>query len=139
MELASKRAGKTPKVVVTDKLGAYIGGIELAFGADTKHNQGSPFHTKHSTSLIERFHGTLKDRTKVMRDLRDKETLKRFADGWLVHYNFFRPNMALDNRPPAEVAGLKYESHNWADIVGYKKAPIVQTLEPENKETVKSA
>ncbi len=139
MELAAKRAGKTPKVVVTDKLAAYIDGIELAFGADTKHHQGSPFHVKHSTSLIERFHNTLKDRTKVMRDLRDRETLKRFTDGWLVYYNFFRPNMALKNRPPAVVAGLNYECHNWADVVGYKKAPIVQTLEPENKGEVKSA
>lgn len=131
MELASKRAGKTPKVVVTDKLGAYIDGIELAFGSNTKHRQGSPFSVEHSTSLIERFHNTLKDRTKVMRDLKDKNTLKRFTDGWLVHYNFFRPNMALSNRPPAEVAGIKYEYHNWADVVGYQKEPIVQTLEPQ--------
>ncbi len=135
MELASKRAGKTPKVVVTDKLGAYIDGIELAFGADTLHQQGSPFRvldSGKSTSLIERFHNTLKDRTKVMRDLRDKNTLKRFTDGWLVYYNFFRPNMALNNKPPAEVAGLKYECHNWADVVGYKKEPIVKTLPVES-------
>ncbi len=132
MELAAKRAGKTPKVVVTDKLAAYIGGIELAFGAETKHRQGSPFSVdSNNTSLIERFHNSLKERTKVMRDLKDKNTLKRFTDGWLVYYNFFRPNMALQNRPPAEVAGLKYDSRDWADVVGYKKAPIVQTLQPE--------
>jgi putative transposase len=130
MELASKRAGKTPRVVVTDKLGAYIDGIEMAFGSDTKHRQGSPFDIENNTSLIERFHNTLKDRTKVMRDLRDKDTLKRFTDGWLVHYNFFRPNMAFDNKPPAIVAGLKYDCLNWADVVGYKKTPIVQTLIP---------
>ncbi len=117
MELASKRAGKTPKVVVTDKLGAYIDGIELAFGADARHKQGSPFSIdSDSTSLIECFHNTLKDRTKVMRDLRDKNTLKRFTDGWLVYYNYFRPNMALKDRPPAVVAGLNYECHNWADV-----------------------
>jgi hypothetical protein len=38
--------------------------------------------------------------------------------------------MALDNRTPAEVAGLKSEYQNWADVVGYKKAPIVQILKP---------
>lgn len=135
MELASKRAGKTPKVVVTDKLGAYIDGIELAFGSDTRHHQGSPFSVKHSTSLIERFHNTLKDRTKVMRDLKDKNTLKRFTDGWLVHYNFFRPNMALNNRPPAEASGIKYDYHDWADVVGYEKTPIVQILEPKPVES----
>jgi putative transposase len=131
MELAAKRANKTPKIVMTDKLAAYIDGIELAFGSDAKHRQGSPFHTEHSTALIERFHNTLKDRTKVMRDLRDKGTLKRFTDGWLVYYNFFRPNMALDNKSPAEVAGLKYEHHSWTDVVGVKKVPIAQILKPE--------
>ena len=135
MELAARRAGKAPKVVVTDKLAAYIDGIELAYGAYTKHRQGGPFKIKTSgknTSLIERFHNTLKQRTKVMRDLKDKNTLKRFTDGWLVYYNFFRPDMALDDKSPAEVAGLEYESHNWADVVGYKKEPIVKALTLES-------
>lgn len=132
MELAAKRANKAPKVVITDKLAAYIDGIELAFGSDAKHRQGSPFRgIEHSTALIERFHNTLKERTKVMRDLRDKNTLKRFTDGWLVHYNFFRPNMALNNKAPAEVAGLSYKHHSWADVVGCKKVPIAQILNPE--------
>jgi putative transposase len=133
MELAAKRAGKTPKVVVTDKLASYIDGIELAYGGGAKHRQGGPFDLEQSTSLIERFHNTLKDRTKVMRDLRDKNTLKRFTDGWLVHYNFYKPHMALGDKPPAVAAGLQYENHNWADVVGYKKAPLVQTLKPETE------
>ena len=74
-----------------------------------------------------------------MRDLKDTRTLKRFTDGWLVHYNFFRPNMALDNKSPAEIAGLKYDCHDWADVVGYKKAPLVQTLSPEIVPSVESA
>jgi putative transposase len=131
MELASKRAGKTPKVVITDKLGAYIDGIELAYGADSKHRQSTPFAVGDSTRLIERFHNSLKDRTKVMRDLRDKSTLKRFTDGWLVHYNFFRPHTSLGGRPPAKAAGLDYENQSWADLVGYKKTPLVQVLRPE--------
>ena len=131
MELAAKRANKAPTSVVTDKLAAYIDGIELAFGGGAKHRQGSPFNVEHSTALIERFHNTLKDRTKVMRDLRDRHTLKRFTDGYLVHYNYFRPNMALDNKTPAEAAGLAYKNHSWTDVVGAKKVPIAQILKPE--------
>jgi len=131
MELAAKRANKTPKAVITDKLAAYIDGIELAFGSDARHRQGSPFNVEHSTALIERFHNTLKSRTKVMRDLRDKSTLKRFTDGYLVHYNFFRRNMALGNKTPAEVAGLEYKNHSWSDVVGVKKVPIAKILKPE--------
>ncbi len=40
------KAGKKPKVVVTDKLKSYIQGVEDAYGADTKHRQGGPFHFK---------------------------------------------------------------------------------------------
>jgi putative transposase len=131
LELAAKRAGKAPKAVITDKLAAYIDGVELAFGSDARHRKGGPFDIEHSTALIERFHNTLKDRTKVMRDCRDKGTLKRFTDGYLVHYNFFRPNMALGNKTPAEVAGLKYDNHSWTDVVGVEKVPIAQILKPE--------
>jgi len=131
MELAAKRAGKAPKAVITDKLAAYIDGVELAFGSDARRRKGGPFSAEHSTALIERFHNTLNDRTKVMQDLRDKGTLKRFTDGYLVHYNFFRPNMALGNKTPAEVAGLKYDNHSWTDVVGAEKVPIARIPKPE--------
>jgi putative transposase len=133
MEKAEKRAGKTPKVVVTDKLKAYLDGIEQAYGSDTTHRQTSAFEIKNDNNLIERFHGTLKDRTKVMRALKNKQTLQRFTDGWLAYYNFYRPHMSLENRPPAVVAGLQYENHNWADVVGYQKEPIVKLLEPSQE------
>lgn len=117
MEKAAQRAGKIPKVVVTDKLASYLDGIELAYGADTQHHQGGPFDIENNTNLIERFHGNLKDRTKVMRALKNRTTLQRFADGWLVHYNYFRPHMALKDRTPAQAAGIKFPFRNWKDVV----------------------
>ena len=74
MELAYKRTGKVPKKVITDKLKAYIDGIELAFGSDTKHIQSSPFVEKDSTNIIERFQATIKDRTKVVWGFKSPET-----------------------------------------------------------------
>jgi putative transposase len=115
MEKASKKAGKIPKVVVTDKLGAYLDGIELAYGSETKHKQGAPFNIENNTNLIERFHGSLKDRTKVMRALKNKNTLEKFMDGWLVHYNYFRPHMSL-GKTPAQEAGINFPFKNWKDV-----------------------
>lgn len=123
MELASKRAGKTPKVVMTDKLHAYMDGVELAFGADTKHIRTKPFTVEHNTNLIERFHGTLKQRTKVMRGLKDVKTAKLITEGWLLHYNYLRPHEALNGKTPAQVAGVIYPYRNWQDIVA-KRKPI---------------
>ncbi len=121
MEMASERAGKTPKVIITDKLKAYLDGIELTFGADTKHIQGKPFTVENNTNLIERFHGTLKDRTKVMRGLKDIESAKLITEGWLLHYNYLRPHESLNGKTPAQTAGVKYPYKNWQNIVAKRE------------------
>jgi transposase-like protein len=117
MEKALERAQKVPRIVYTDKLAAYLDGIELTFGADTKHRQGSPFDIGNSNNLIERFHGTLKSRTEVMRGMHNKETAKLIMDGWLIHYNFFRPHESLNNKTPAEAAKADFPYKNWKDVV----------------------
>ncbi|MFH1087352.1 MAG: IS6 family transposase [Chloroflexota bacterium] len=116
MRLAYERTGKAPRVIYTDKLRAYLDGIELTFGADTKHRQGGPFDIERNTNVIERFHGTIKSRTKVMRGLHTIETARMFLDGWLVHYNFFRPHLALKDKTPAEVAQISFPFRNWKDV-----------------------
>jgi transposase-like protein len=115
---AEKRAGKRPKTIRTDSNNSYLDGIEQAFGSDTEHNLGSPFTLikENNTSLIERFHETLKDRTKVFKSFRDIETLIEFTDGFLVYYNYFKPHISLDGKTPAEMADVKYDVKNWADL-----------------------
>ncbi len=115
-EQTSKRANKVPKTVITDKLYAYLDGLELAFGADTEHIQSKGFSVQPNTNLIERFHGTLKARTKVMRGLKNLESAIEFTDGWLVNYNFFRPHEALGGKTPAEVAKADFPYKSWRDV-----------------------
>jgi len=124
MQKAHEHTRKVPRIVYTDKLAAYLDGIELTFGADTKHRQGSPFDVGNSNNLIERFHGTLKARTKVMRGLHNKQTAQLFMDGWLIHYKFFRPHEVLRDLPPkgqdktpASVAKANYPYKSWKDVV----------------------
>lgn len=129
MQLALRRTGKAPKVVITDKLQAYLDGIELTFGADTEHRQGGPFKLKTSganTAQIERFHGTVKDRTKVMRAFRDMDTLIQFMDGYLTFYNFFKPNSALGGKTPAEAARVDYQITNWKELT---ELPVPKEIE----------
>lgn len=125
MKKAYERTGKIPRVIYTDKLFAYLDGIELTFGADTKHRQGSPFDVANKTNLIERFHGTLKDRTKIMRGLKDIDTAKLFTQGWLLYYNYLRPHESLRGRTPAQVAGVKYPYRNWQDIVAGRRIDTI--------------
>jgi len=122
IDRAIKTAGKEPRVIVTDKLPSYL---DVRYGKDAEHRQGSPFKFKgtgESTAQIERFHGTIKDRTKVMRAFRNFETMLQFMDGYLIYYNFFRPHEAFKSgKTPAEVAGIDYEIRNWRDLV---KLPV---------------
>jgi len=117
IDRAVKTAGKTPKVVITDKLPSYL---DVRYGKDTEHIQSRPFALEDNTQKIERFHGTLKQRTKVMRGLKNIETALDFVNGWLVHYNYLRPHDALDDKTPAEVAGIDFPYKNWADITRHK-------------------
>jgi putative transposase len=121
MDKAVKTAGKKPKAVVTDKLASYL---DVSYGKDTEHKQGSPFNIETNSNLIERFHGTLKARTKVMRGLKNIETAIEFTDGWLVHYNYLRPHEALNDKTPAEVAEIDYTYKNWSDISRYHKPSV---------------
>ena len=115
---AVKKAGKVPKIIITDKLKAYPDGIFTALGGATEHLQGSPFMiASESTSKIERFHETLKERTKVMKAFRDIETLISFTDGFLVYYNYLKPHEALDGKTPAEKAKVRYTAKTWVDVV----------------------
>jgi putative transposase len=117
VERAARRAGKVPEVVITDKLAAYLDGIELAFGGETRHLPAKKLTSKDGTQIIERFHGTFKDRAKVLRSFMRRDTAKIFTDGWLVHYNFFRPHTALKGETPAEAAGAETPFKSWIDVV----------------------
>jgi transposase-like protein len=123
MEDAKKKAGKSPKEILTDSNKSYLDSIEKVFGSETEHIQTTPFEKApaDTTSEIERFHGTLKDRTKVFRSFRDIDTLIQFTDGWLVYYNYFRPHESLEGKTPAEAGKIQYDVKDWA---GFMRLPI---------------
>ncbi len=124
MREALRKAGKAPKRIITDRLAAYIDGIELVFGADTEHIQSKPFTDVNSTNIIERFQGTLKDRTKVVRGFKNMGTARLFTEAWLVHYNFFKEHETLGNIPPAVKMGAT-PIKDWAEVVSETKVKSI--------------
>lgn len=129
IDRAIKLAGKEPEVVLTDKLASYL---DIRYGKDTEHRQGSPFAIKssgESTAQIERFHGTVKARTKVMRDLKNLETAHDFVAGFLAFYNYLRPHESLGNKTPAEAAGIAYPYGNWSELISKYKPSHKVTVE----------
>jgi len=124
MNKARRRAGKSPKRILTDKMGAYINAIDLVFGGAAKHIQSTPFTDVNSTNIIERFQGTLKDRTKIIRGFKNLKAAELLTDAWLVHYNFFKEHESLGNIPPAQKMGLITPFKNWAEVVSPAKVSL---------------
>ncbi len=126
-------AGKEPDRVITDGLPSYL---DIRWGKNTEHIRSRPFAIGDNTQLIERFNETLKQRTKTMRGLKNIESAHEFISGWLVHYNYLRPHTALDDKTPAEIAGIEYPYKDWADITRHKPSkPII--IEHQPRGTVK--
>lgn len=134
-KLAKEKAGKSPDMVITDKLKAYIEAANEVF-QDAEHKRSKPFTDTESTNKIERFHSTLKERTKVMRGLKDANSALEFTDGFIAYYNFIRPHDALDGNTPAEEAGIKYDAKNWASVIRLKQpitSDIINELQEERR------
>jgi putative transposase len=138
MERARDRANRIPEKILTDGWGGYRDGIELAYGADSKHIVTDPFNKPENTELIERWHGTLKDRTKSLRGLKTPETASKFLDGFLAWYNFMRPHESLNGKTPAEEAKIQYTAKSWADVIRTAK-PQMQVLITPAKVDILSA
>ena len=112
------RTDVIPQTIISDKMSAYIDGIERVFGADTTHVQSHGMASDTNINLIERFHGTLKQRTKVMRELKSEDAARVILDGFVVNYNFFRHHSALgDTTTPAQAAGIWLPFDTWEGLL----------------------
>lgn len=117
---AVDNASQIPRFVVSDGMMAYPAGVERVFGADARHVRMKGITHEININLIERFHGTLKQRTKIMRGLRNIDSARLILGGFVIHYNFFRPHMALKDKTPAKVAGIKLPFKNWEGLIRYQ-------------------
>jgi transposase-like protein len=116
---AQKQVIGTPKEIVSDGLAAYPDAVEQVFGADSTHIRAKGLTAEINTNIIERFQGTVKERTKVMRGLKTMDSAKIISEGFIIHYNFLRPHMTLGGKTPAKVAGLKLPFKTWIELVDY--------------------
>jgi transposase-like protein len=72
-----------------------------------------------NNKIVERLHGTIKERTKVMRGLDNDDAAQKMMDANRLYYNYLRPHQALDGMTPAEKAGidLKLEGNKWESLI----------------------
>lgn len=124
------RRSERPKVVITDGLQSYNDAMRKVFYsryADRRvKHQRSPGINTGDKNRIERWHGTLKERYKVMRGLKNMETGHAILRGLTIQYDLMRPHMALGDRTPAQASGIDLPFEDgWANLIDW--ATIYQT------------
>jgi transposase InsO family protein len=105
-----------PKILLTDGLGSYGRGARCEFPGAV-HVAGVGLQGRLDNNRMERYHGTLKERTKVMRVLKNTDT--PVLDGQRIYYNHIRPHQGLNGKIPAQAAGLdlRLGTNKWESFI----------------------
>lgn len=117
----AKQIGKKkPKFVITDGLGVYHKAFNKEFWdhhRSCKHISNVRWRGQLNNNLVERLHGTVRDREKVMRGLKIEDT--PIINGHMIYYNFIRPHMSINGKTPAEEAkiDLNLGNNKWLDLL----------------------
>ena len=103
-----------PREVVTDGLQSYREAFKKEFstlrGPRVKHIRLANLGEKPNNNLVERLHGTFKDRIKVMRGMKRFERTEELSEGYRIYYDFVKPHLFLNGKTPAEASGLLREN-----------------------------
>ncbi|MGD0718966.1 MAG: DDE-type integrase/transposase/recombinase, partial [Thermoplasmata archaeon] len=133
---AKRATADRPREIFTDGMSSYPEAIKQEFGRyrlpgdapSSLKNGGSkamwtPYRrvpsirAPESNNLVERLHGTEKERIKVMRGFDTKGGTAALAEGFRVHYNLVREHQAL-GATPGSAAGLPSVSgFRWYELL----------------------
>lgn len=115
--------GRSPNVLITDGLLAYHDAFNREFYSNTsprsRHINAIKLNSKkgdENNNKMERINGEIRDREKVMRGLKKKDT--PILEGMQVYHNFIKPHEGLDGLTPAEACGIVVNGENkWMTLI----------------------
>jgi transposase-like protein len=70
---------------------------------------------RETNNIVERLHGTLKDRLHSMRGLKGEMAANELLDGYVINYNYCRKHSSI-GMTPAQAAGVK-EVKGWKQLI----------------------
>ncbi len=119
-QLAKKVTGKKPETLITDGLPAYNDAYKKEFwtlrNPRTQHIRHIKIRGDHNNNKMERLNGEIRDREKVMRGLKRKDT--PILKGYQIFHNYIREHEGLKGKTPAEVCGITVEGKNkWKTLI----------------------
>jgi len=128
----AKEVGKTqPRVVLTDGLASYGPAARHEF-PDAVHVSGVGLQARLNNNRMERYHGTFKERNKVMRGIKKPDSA--IIEGQRVYYNHIRPHQGLNGKTPAQAAGLELDLgvNKWESLIKKAASNPPQVTNEEN-------
>jgi putative transposase len=106
---------KQPKTIITDGLPTY-GRASMEILSQAEHIRHVRFQGDMNNNKMERFNGEIRDREKVMRGLKTKDT--PILTGYQIFHNYIRPHESLNGKTPSEACGIKIEGKNkWFTLI----------------------
>jgi len=104
-----------PTFLITDGLASYQSAASREF-RNTVHIAKVGIQGEVNNNRIERLHGTMRERNKVMRAIKKPDSA--IIEGQRIYYNHIRPHQALNGKTPAEACGIGTEGENkWLTLI----------------------
>lgn len=120
--IAKSRANSKPLTVTTDGLQSYQDAFRKEFftlkNPRTQYVRSAGIRSsRRNNNVVERLNGTVRERNKVMRGLKNENTV--ITKGFEIYYNFIRTHQALDGQTPAQKAGIGIgsEENKWLQLI----------------------
>ena len=120
-QMSKQLMGKKPMTIITDGLPAYHDAYLKEYWTQkketrTEHVRHITIRGDHNNNKMERMNGEVRDREKVMRGLKKKDT--PILTGYQLFHNYIRPHEGLQGKTPSEACGITIEGKNkWLTLI----------------------
>ena len=119
-QLAKKVTGKKPMTIITDGLPAYNDAYKKEFRTlrkpRTEHIRHIKLKGDMNNNKMERLNGEIRDREKVMRGLKKKDS--PILTGYQIFHNYIREHEGLKGKTPAEACGIEIKGKDkWKTLI----------------------
>lgn len=120
LQLAKKVTRTKPMAFITDGLQSYNDAYKKEFWTfhtpRTRHIRHIKLQGDKNNNKMERLNGEIRDREKVMRGLKNKDT--PILTGYQIFHNYIREHEGLEGKTPAEACGIIVEGKNkWLTLI----------------------
>ena len=119
-KMGKELMGKSPKTIITDGLPAYHDAYKKEFwtlrNPRTEHINAIKLSGNRNNNKMERLNGEIRDREKIMRGLKKKDT--PILKGYQIYHNYIRTHEGLNGKTPSELCGVEVKGENkWMTII----------------------